>query len=65
MGLDFERALAQLTQHEQALLVLVYRERQRHEEVSRILHCSLRKVGYSLQPARKHLARILNRTDIL
>jgi len=63
--LDFERALAQLTQDEQALLVLIYRERQNFEVVSKVLSCSVRKLSYTLPPARKHLARILDRMDIL
>jgi len=63
--IDFERALAQLTQAEQMLLVLVYRERQKHQDVSKALHCSARKVAYDLPPARRRLASILDRMDIL
>jgi DNA-directed RNA polymerase specialized sigma24 family protein len=47
------------------LLVLTYRERQCHQEVSKILRCSVRKLYYTLPAARKHLAEILDRMDIL
>jgi len=63
--LDFERALGTLTEEEQAALVLVYRERQPFAEASKILHCSVRKLSYMLPAARKRLAGILDRMDIL
>ena len=47
------------------LLLLSYRERQRHEEIWKILNCSVRKVVYALPAARKHLADILDKLDIL
>jgi len=42
-----------------------YRERKHQEEVSRILRGSVRKVTYALPLAGKHLARILDKLDIL
>ena len=63
--LDFERALERLPEDEQMLLVLTYRERQCHQEVSKILRCSVRKLYYTLPAARKHLAEILDKLDIL
>jgi DNA-directed RNA polymerase specialized sigma24 family protein len=63
--LDFERALERLPEEEQMLLLLAYRERQRHEEISKILNCSTRKIVYALPAARKHLAEVLDKLDIL
>jgi DNA-directed RNA polymerase specialized sigma24 family protein len=63
--LDFERALGRLPEEEQMLLLLTYRERQRYDEISKILNCSLRKVTYALPTARRHLADILDKLDIL
>jgi DNA-directed RNA polymerase specialized sigma24 family protein len=59
--LAFER----LPEDEQMLLMLTYRERQHQEEISKILRCSVRKVAYTLPQARKHLADILDKLDIL
>jgi hypothetical protein len=50
--------MAQLSEEEQAALLLAYRERHRQDEVSNILHCSPRKVSTILPRARKHLAEV-------
>jgi RNA polymerase sigma factor (sigma-70 family) len=63
--IDFDRALGQLSEEEQTVLLLVYRERQPQEEVCKILHCSVRKVSYILPRARKRLAETLDKMDIL
>jgi DNA-directed RNA polymerase specialized sigma24 family protein len=47
------------------LLLLTYRERQHRSEISRVLHCSVRKIAYALPTARRHLADILDKLDIL
>jgi len=53
--------MARLPEDEQMPL----RERKHQEEVSRILRGSVRKVTYALPLAGKHLARILDKLDIL
>jgi DNA-directed RNA polymerase specialized sigma24 family protein len=63
--LDFERALERLPEEGQMLLLLAYRERQRHAEISKILNCSVCKIVYALPAARKHLAEVLDKLDIL
>jgi hypothetical protein len=47
--------------NEQALFLLIYRERQKFE----ILRCSVRKLSCMLPSARKPLAQVLDRMDIL
>ncbi len=63
--IDFERALGSLTEAEQAVLLLVYRERQGHAEAAKIQHCSVRTVDTILPRARKRLADVLDRMDLL
>jgi DNA-directed RNA polymerase specialized sigma24 family protein len=63
--LDFERAFERLPEDEQMLPMLTYRERQHQEEISKILRCPVRKAAYTLPAARKHLADILDKLDIL
>jgi DNA-directed RNA polymerase specialized sigma24 family protein len=64
-SIDFERALGKLTYEEQMVLTLTYRERHREKEVSKIMACSERKVSYLLPAARKRLAEVLDRMDLL
>ncbi len=63
--IDFGRALGTLDAEEQAALVLTYRDRQNALEISRALHCSLRKISYLLPLARKKLAAQLDRLNLL
>jgi len=63
--IDFERALAHLPEDEQAVLLLVYREKQSHSDAAVALHFSTRKVQYMLPRARRNLANILDRLDLL
>jgi DNA-directed RNA polymerase specialized sigma24 family protein len=63
--IDFERALSMLTKDEQTILLMSYGDRQDQPDTAAILGCSVRKVSYSLPPARKHLAAILDRLDLL
>ena len=63
--IDFERALGQLTDEHQSLLMLTYRERQPWDTVARLTGCSVRAVAYKLPAARKALAAILDRLDLL
>jgi hypothetical protein len=45
--------------------VLISLERQGQAYVSKVFHCSERRVGYLLLTARKPLPAILDRVDIL
>jgi DNA-directed RNA polymerase specialized sigma24 family protein len=63
--IDFEKALSMLSEEEQGVLLLHYRESQIGKETAKALHCSERKVFYTLPQARKHLADALDRLDLL
>ena len=63
--LDFERALASLDAEEQVVLVLTYRDRERADAVALALGCSIRKISYLLPAARRKLADVLDRLDLL
>jgi DNA-directed RNA polymerase specialized sigma24 family protein len=63
--IDFERALSMLTKDEQTILLMSYGDRQDQPDTAEILGCSTRKVSYTLPPARKRLASILDKLDLL
>ena len=63
--IDFERALSMLPAIEQAILLLVYRDRSTYHDTARALRCCERKTSYLLPTARKHLADTLDRLDLL
>ena len=63
--IDFGRALANLTEKEQALLLLTYAAKETRYETARAMHCSTRSIDYHLRPALKRLASILERLDLL
>jgi DNA-directed RNA polymerase specialized sigma24 family protein len=63
--IDFERALSMLPPIEQAILLLVYRDRSTYHDTARALRCCERKTAYLLPTARKHLADTLDRLDLL
>ena len=51
--IDFERALGQLPDEQQALLMLTYRERQSQDTIAKLTGCSLRAINYKLpKPAK-------------
>ncbi len=63
-AMDFERSMSQLTEPEQAVLLLSRRRQpQRHHERQHDRY--QRKVSYLLPTARKHLAEVLDRLDLL
>jgi DNA-directed RNA polymerase specialized sigma24 family protein len=63
--IDFERALGALSSEQQTVLVLHYRDRQSAGRIATALGCSVRKVGYLMQPARQALADRLDRLNLL
>jgi DNA-directed RNA polymerase specialized sigma24 family protein len=63
--MDFERALDQLTEVEQIILMLTYCERQRQYHSAEVMQRPIRKVSYILPRARKRLADLLDRMDLL
>jgi DNA-directed RNA polymerase specialized sigma24 family protein len=63
--IDFEKALSTLdTTHQQAL-VLTYRDRQGHAATAAAIGCSIRTLAYMLPAARRRLADVLDRRDLL
>ncbi len=63
--IDFERALGCLTEEEQAVLMLIYRDRESYGSTARAMRCSERKVAYLLPVARRRLAGVLDRMGLL
>jgi DNA-directed RNA polymerase specialized sigma24 family protein len=63
--IDFERALSSLTEIDQQMLVLAYRDSVPRVQAARILGMSPRKYYYDLPLARGRLANILDRLDLL
>lgn len=63
--LDFERALGKLTTEHQHALILTYRDRVGHAATAAALGCSIRKLSYLLPAARRRLADVLDRLDLL
>jgi DNA-directed RNA polymerase specialized sigma24 family protein len=63
--IDFDKALGTLDQDERAALVLRYRDRESEGRIATALRCSVRKVGYLLPIARRHLAAELERRNLL
>jgi len=63
--IDFERALESLSAEQQTVLVLKYRDRLSSSRVADAMACSVRKVDYLLEPARKALADKLDRLELL
>ena len=63
--IDFERALAALSNEHQSLLMLTYRERQPQDTIAKLTGISVRAIAYKLPLARKALADVLDRLDLL
>ncbi len=63
--IDFERALGSLDPEDQAVLMLVYRDREGYPSAARAMQCSTRKVAYLLPNARRRLAAALDRLGML
>jgi len=63
--LDFERALSRLSQGEQIALVLTYRDRVTIRDLSRALEAEPHIAHRLVLTARRHLADILDRFDLL
>jgi DNA-directed RNA polymerase specialized sigma24 family protein len=63
--IDFERAMAALNTEEQVALVFRYRDGISDERMALALGCSVRKVSYLIPTARRRLASILDRLDLL
>lgn len=63
--IDFERALATLTPHQQTLLIAAYGEGLGHREVARIEGTPDRTFEYQLKGARATLAAELGRRNLL
>jgi len=58
-------ALATLHAEEQIALVLTYRDRERAPAVALAIGCSIREVSYLVPAARRKLAEVLDRLDLL
>ena len=63
--IDFEKALATLDTAHQLALLLTYRDRAGHAATAAALGCSVRTVAYILPAARRRLADVLDRRDLL
>jgi DNA-directed RNA polymerase specialized sigma24 family protein len=64
--IDFERALNMLRDDdEKVALVLRYRDRQVDRDIGLAIGCSIRKVDYLIPAARRRLAAILDRLNLL
>jgi DNA-directed RNA polymerase specialized sigma24 family protein len=63
--IDFERALCTLDADEQTILVLRYRDRENDKGIASAVSWSVRKLSYMLPQARKHLASVLGRLNLL
>lgn len=63
--IDFERALAKLSEQEQALLITAYAHHEARGRIARLTACSERAVAYKLPTARRRLTAILDRLDLL
>jgi DNA-directed RNA polymerase specialized sigma24 family protein len=63
--IDFDRALAQLDPLHQQILVLAYRDHIPRIEAARIIGISPRNLYYLLPAARRRLADVLDRLDLL
>ena len=63
--MDFERAIALLDPLHQQILILTYRDGIRHSEAATMLGMSERNIYYLLPAARRRLADVLDRLDLL
>lgn len=63
--IDFERALTHLTQEQQTILLLTYREHRDRTEVSTLAGISPRTLSNKLPAARLALARTLDLLNLL
>ena len=63
--IDFEAALSSLSEQQQTILALVYREGQPFEEAARIARISVSTLRYKLRAARHKLADHLDRLGLL
>jgi DNA-directed RNA polymerase specialized sigma24 family protein len=63
--IDFERTLNRLDADEQLALILRYRDGECDEHIAQVIGCSTRKIGYVLPAARRKLASLLDRLDLL
>ena len=63
--IDFELALSKLDPMHQQILLLTYRDGIRHAQAAHMIGCSRRAIAYLLPAARRRLADILDRLDLL
>ena len=63
--IDFEKALCCITEEEQLVLIATYRNCDTAQQAAVACHCSERKIAYLLPQARRHLADVLDRLDLL
>jgi DNA-directed RNA polymerase specialized sigma24 family protein len=63
--IDFEKALATLDTAHQYALILTYRDRAGHAATAAAIGCSVRTLAYMLPAARRRLADVLDRLDLL
>ncbi len=63
--LDFERVLAMLPAKETAALLLAYGDHATRRDIAHALNCCDRSAYNVLTTARRHLADILDRLDLL
>ncbi len=63
--IDFEKALATLDTTHQLALLMTYRDRAGHAATAAALGCSIRTLAYMLPAARRRLADVLDRRDLL
>jgi DNA-directed RNA polymerase specialized sigma24 family protein len=64
-AIDFETALNKLPAVEQAALMLLFREGQTHYDITRALRCCERQSYHLVNKGIEHLARILERMNLL
>jgi len=62
---DFDRAMSRLSEAEQTLLLLAYRDRFTYAEISCLTGISTRSLTRQIPAARKKLGEILDRLDLL
>jgi DNA-directed RNA polymerase specialized sigma24 family protein len=63
--IDFENALATLDTTHQLALLMTYRDRAGHAATAAAIGCSIRTLAYMLPAARRRLADVLDRRDLL
>lgn len=63
--IDFDRVLDMLKDEDKLALIFHYRDGHTAAEIASLLGCSERKIGYLLPIARKNLACLLDRYNLL